>query len=358
MSADDSQDPKRLPIADWQEEIGSFLFSSHSLCLALFEHPGRLLFANPAIQQLFKDDPAASIINPDFASLWQLPPLNGSLLRLGRWDLSIAQEENQPWGDSAEVDALPIINQLQQAKMAFRPEILESSGKTPQLNFPALRLRYTTTFNYQSSARVTLALEPGSLKGDWRCELNESWSATAEQFQPAGAGVHTPGTLGLDITTALKPGLNRLVFSVQARDPDDGLRNPLYLAGDFAVQAGSRTISPPRTSGAFEQYEDNGLPFFSGTIEYSGVFVASELPAAPFCQLRLALPCPCEEALEISVNASPWLALPWNPRQAVIPVKLLRRGKNDFRLRLSTTLIRAFEGEAFDISRHSLVTVS
>src|SRR5690606_2048536 len=115
------------------------------------------------------------------------------------------------------------------------------------------------------------------------------------QFGPAAAGVLVPGCLSLDITPGLRPGRNRLVFVVEASRPDQGLRNPLYLAGAFAVRLDPLAIEPFSSQGEWEQYERNGLPFFAGELEYSGSFTVDAVPAEPYCQLCLQLPQPCEE---------------------------------------------------------------
>lgn len=285
-------------------------------------------------------------------------PLNANLLRLGRWHLSLAQDDDSTWGPVAEVDATPIANQLKQGRLAFRPIFAESFGIMPRLSFPSLRLRYEATFTCQCTAPVALVIEPGSIGGDWRLELNDARQMRPDQLRPAPAGVHVPGSLSLDLTPGLMPGANRLVFVVEATRADHGIRNPLYLAGDFAANAAAMALEPPRQHGEFENYDGNGLPFFAGTVEHAGAFVVENLPATPSCRLRLSLPALCEEALEFAVNDSEWLPMPWNPRQAIVPTNILRQGRNDFRLRVATTLIRAFEGEAFDIKHHRQVKVN
>ncbi|NLF60852.1 MAG: hypothetical protein GX574_06830 [Lentisphaerae bacterium] len=302
--------------------------------------------------------PALPIVTAALPLACTVKPLNANLLRLGRWRLSLAQDDDPTWGPAAEVDAIPIANQLKQARLAFRPTIAESFGMMPRLTFPNLRLRYEATFICQCTTPVTLVMEPGSIGGNWRLELNDSWQARADQLQPAPSGVHVPGSLSLNLTPGLQPGENRLVVIVEATRADHGLCNPLYLAGDFAVNAATMTLVSPCQHGEFENYERNGLPFFAGTVEYTGAFAVENLPATPTCLLRLSLPTLCEEALEIAVNDSAWLPMPWNPRQAIIPTAILRQGSNAFRLRVATTLIRAFEGEAFDIKNHRQVKVN
>lgn len=80
MDDADCQGSVPFPIADWQDEIRVFLCPSHSLCLALFDLEGALLFANPAMRELFKGDPARSFLNPSFATLCELPVIDGTLV--------------------------------------------------------------------------------------------------------------------------------------------------------------------------------------------------------------------------------------------------------------------------------------
>lgn len=303
--------------------------------------------------------PALPVVNAVLPAACSVTPLNANLLRLGCWQLSLAQDEAQAWSQAVAVEAMPLANQLKQGRFAFRPDIEERFGSMPRLAFPALRLRYTADFFCHTDVPVALAMEPGSIGGAWRLELNETWSAGPEHFCPAAAGVLVPGSLSLDITPGLRPGRNRLAIVVEANRPDQGVRNPLYLAGAFAVRLDPLALEPFSPQGEWEQYERNGLPFFAGNLEYAGSFTLAGLPAEPYCRLRLQLPQPCEEAFEIALNAATeWLPIPWNPRQLVVPSASLRPGRNDFRLRLATTLIRAFEGERFDIYRHGQVSIT
>lgn len=80
MSSPCCQDSSAFPIRDWQDEISAFLCPSHSLCLALFDLEGALLFANPAMRLLFKDDPVRSFLNPSFAALCERPVIDGTLV--------------------------------------------------------------------------------------------------------------------------------------------------------------------------------------------------------------------------------------------------------------------------------------
>lgn len=56
----------------WADEVNTTLLKNNSLCIALLSLEGDLLFANPAMQSLFKEQqPSRNFINPTFEALIQ-----------------------------------------------------------------------------------------------------------------------------------------------------------------------------------------------------------------------------------------------------------------------------------------------
>lgn len=273
-------------------------------------------------------------------------PQTPNLVRLNRWELALAGQDG-----SAVVDATPLSNQLRQGKLSFTPEIREGFGQMPTLGLPALSLRYTTEFEYDTESPVELVMEPGSLLGDWSLRLNGSVAWTERDFRPTTT--HVRGSLGLDLTPWLQLGNNRLVIELTTNHLDGGLRNPLYLAGDFGVGLAPLRLTERSATGQFDAYEANGLPYFSGVLDYRAIVRLDDLPEAEMVLLELALPVPCEDALEIALNGHGFHAMPWSPRRVLVPRAELRSGENQVRLRVRTSLIRAFEGQRFDLARHA-----
>lgn len=273
-----------------------------------------------------------------------------NVLRIDRWELSLADAPDF----RRIVASRPIVNQLAEGQFPIRPGIETHFGWTPELSIAAMHACYRGRFDCAYAGAVRLVMEPGSLRGDWRIRINDGAPLAAADFSPSNS--HVRGSLECDVTAMLLPGANTLEVTIGVSRGDDGLVNPLYLAGRFGVFEGPspdilRIADLPR-EGSFEDYQDNGLPFFSGTLEYR--FASRlRLPQGDACRLELLAPRPFQEAAEISLNDGPRHPLPWMPYQAIAPAAEMRDGDNQVRLFVHTTLIRSFEGEYFDIPRHA-----
>ncbi len=297
---------------------------------------------------------------PSEAAVRRLTP---NLVRLGEWEMCLLDADGRA-GVAARVPAVPLANQLEKGEFAFRPEFIRAFGMAPKLELPSMRMRYEAGFDMEGEFPVTLVVEPESLAGEWVLYVNEDGPFTEADL--GSVEVHVRGSLGLDVTSMLKPGTNRLRIDLSTALGDAGLRNPLYLAGDFAVSlapAGSSVrmvlsresaadLDATGFRGLFENYEKNGLPFFSGTVEYMSAFTLEKTPEGENVALELAYPGEFEEAAEVSINGGPFIPSPWPPRRFLVPGSCFKPGRNELITRVDTGLCRSFEGQWFDARTH------
>ena len=282
---------------------------------------------------------------------------NPNLLRLYRWEMALLG----PGGwvlERASTRAIPIANQLAETGIRIAPVVQQSFGEIPRLAMPRLDVLYTTSFHLEFEGGVSIVMEPGSLVGEWRIVVNGDRFIEPAEFRPIQA--HVKGSLGVDITQSLRPGINEIVVEVSTDRHDGGLLNPLYLAGDFGVRLDPPTLTAPVKRGAFDAWEENGLPYYAGVVEYRGEFTlsAGELTvfgdgvAGPLLG-EIDFGRPFDDACEVSINNGAWRPLLWSPRRIPLAPGDLRPGANQIAIRVYTTLIRAFEGQRFDIPSHS-----
>jgi mycothiol synthase len=275
-------------------------------------------------------------------------PLNPNLLRLAEWRMSIL-EDGAP-AQTAAVPAIPLSDQLERGGFRFAPAVRRYFGYEPELECPPLHVRYETRFENSYTGPVEFVIEPGSIVGDWRLWVNDAGPLTAGDLTPTNA--HVRGSLGADISAFLRPGSNTLRVEITDARPAGGLLNPLYLAGDFGVSLDPLALVERLAVGGFETYEANGLPFYAGVIEYALNFDLAAIPVGERVRAGFAADAPFHEACEVSINGGPWRALAWEPRSLELPISELRPGQNGVRVKVYTTLIRAFEGQWFDYDAH------
>ena len=282
----------------------------------------------------------------------EVRPLDENLLRLADWNLCLVDEDGEE-GPPAEVNPMPVANQLAKTEISFSPEVRTGFGTMPRLEMPSLHLRYRTLWRSGFDGPVRFVMEPGSISGDWAVRINGN-DLGPEDLEEVDAFV--PGCIGRDITAHLEEGENEMVVDVHTDRLDGGLVNPLYLSGEFGVELDPPALVEPEPEAGFERYEANGLPFYAGVIEYRRSF---EVPEAPDDEAIFILETdrPFEQACAVSLNEGPFHPLPWSPRRCIVDPEELRDGENDLRVRVYTTLSRAFEGERFDIPAHRYVPV-
>jgi len=293
--------------------------------------------------------PAAVVMKIPVKGEFAIAPQNSNLLRMDDFAMSIRQADGN-FSPAKSVPAAPIVNQLAVGGFEYKPGYRFNFGQMSDMLFPEIKTRYEYAFENGYQGPVRLVMEPGSIRGDWTIRINDV-ELEAKDFSPVDD--HVRGSLGVDIGRTLVKGINRVVIECTTTRMDGGLRNPLYLAGDFGVSAPARLTAPVRL-GLFEDYLGNWMPYFAGKIRYSGTFTLNHVPAAAECVAELELPKEFAEALRISINSGPWRNLPWNPRSFRIAVSELRAGENKLELEVSTTLIRPFDGQYFDAGTHSL----
>lgn len=286
-----------------------------------------------------------------FSDTVKVVPLSPNLLRLYHWEMQLLDDEGRVL-DRAQARAVPLANQLSETGLRFAPKAVLSFGSIPRWELPELRVRYTASFESAYDGPVELVMEPGSLVGTWCLRVNDGPAFDEKAFAPSRA--HVRGSLGLDITRHLRPGKNEIVIELSTDRHDGGLLNPLYLAGDFAVELDPLRIAPRRETGAFEAWEENGLPFYAGIVEYHGVFrahdaLSPERPVLAEFDFGPAF----DDACEVSINGGPWRPLLWSPRRQLLPPGEVRPGTNELRVKVYTSLIRSFEGQRFDVPSHS-----
>ena len=363
------------------------------ICLAAFES---VLLGSSAGRPRGSGAGEAEPVLLDLATVggWQLRPLSPNLLRLGRWRMTVGSGPGSN-SSSAVVEPAPIVNQLARSSTAFAPRISDWFGRGPEIDLPQMSVRYETSFECTGAADLSIVMQEGALAGRWAIRFDGSGPFGPEHFSARPDVLED--CLGIDVSCPERTGLptrhvHHLTVETLLASSDEGLRDSIYVAGDFSVFAASRTsaggqaveaparavppvevpllgsLTAPCLKGELADWEANGLPYYAGVVEYSGsvpttgtaeaggdkvVVQKAEMERASDLVVEIKLPPWCEEAAEVAFGDGPLRPVPWSPRRVRVPRSELASEPVEVRVRLATALARPFEGRWFDPSSHS-----
>ncbi|MBQ7064037.1 MAG: hypothetical protein IJM90_04005 [Firmicutes bacterium] len=280
-----------------------------------------------------------------FDDVWGMQAVSSNALYLGEFRLTL------PDGQSGVVGCYPIIDQMEELGMKLVTKTVPYFGCPKTLSFPPITAVYETEFDWKANSRAWLVMEPGTLEGGWKIDLNGS-ELRPEVFD--NQVFYQSTNLAEEVTELLRPGRNHLKVQVECTLNSDGLRNPIYIMGDFAVRADQIcTVEPARSAGIPGHYDENGLPFYAGEVRYSRSF---EYDGEPEGRKVLDLSdLGTQDVCRVLLNGTDLGVCAWTPRTLEIPDGVLQQGENRIELVIQTTLSGLFEGEFFDIQSHRYI---
>ncbi len=279
---------------------------------------------------------------------WEIRRNRDNALYLGKWMMRL------PNGESGEVGCYPVIDQMEEKGFSIPVQTVPYFGCPKELVFPEIDASYDLSFGWQLEEKkeAWLVMEPGTLRGEWKICLN---GHEIREFVNKEFYNHT--NLAADVSGYLQKGTNQIQVQVHCVKNYDGLRNPLYIFGDFAVivKEGVQTAVPTIQKGEFGKQLAIGLPFYAGDVIYRHEVVLEHAPELPV-QLDLAVP-ELQDAVRVIINGKDCGISAWTPRILEVPADTFHAGSNTVELVVSNTLAGLFEGQYFDQKLHKYVQI-
>ena len=283
-------------------------------------------------------------------------------LRIGTWQMELPDQQN------GEVDSFPLIDQLEGAGMKIPVCQRDYFGCPKELAFPEIKARFLYRFvnrleqgDAPSPApgkrwenRIYLVMEPGTLLGEWSIRLNEAVYGAGDFLSYP---VYLPANLAVDVTNAICDGENYLELQIHAQESFGGIRNPLYLYGDFGVffENGQAVLETVKAVGCIKDLTGCGLPYFAGTVQFTKTLSEAEEwlndkgDEEPVC-IRLQDKY-FHDALHLKLGEQNIGVCAYAPYEFTVTAGALKEHRKMV-FSLDTSLSRLFEGEYFDEVAH------
>nr|WP_295683387.1 glycosyl hydrolase [uncultured Lachnoclostridium sp.] len=157
-----------------------------------------------------------------------------------------------------------------------------------------------------------------------------------------------------DITHFIQRGKNMMEVQVTIAKDWDGIRDPMYILGEFGVSQGRICAMPEKAS-----YRDTyieGFPWYSGTFSFYTNFKLDQLFDHGNIKLIPDFAKEAVDCIELLVNGTSLGVKAFAPYEWLCPFALLRH-ENEVEIRVTNTLLPMLEGSYFDYKRHKTVKV-
>ncbi|MBQ8640542.1 MAG: hypothetical protein IJ468_15510 [Lachnospiraceae bacterium] len=177
-----------------------------------------------------------------------------------------------------------------------------------------------------------------------------------ERFHPVFVNDHN--NQAAEVLDLLQDGANEILFEMILNKPEEGLRDPFYLWGDFGVEPSATCpvlAEMPKTTEISHQWM-KGFPYYSGTFRFRGQAVLPK-EAEGFCRLELELPGMMYDCLELLIDGRSLGVKAYAPYRWEMEAGTVKQGVHEMEVRLTNTLANMLDGTWFDYENHQLVSV-
>lgn len=278
----------------------------------------------------------------------------GNILRLEYFDLSLDGQKGQ------RVDAKTFIEQQAQLRQ-LTGEMLRYQGEfgTPKrlsIEYPLTAVYSTQVRAEELSGRVWLLMDESAIGGSFVLHVNDK-IYTADDFEPFRVVDYR--NRRCEITAALHKGGNSLWLAVEVEDDSCGIRDPLYLWGDFGVRLedGGAVLTEMPGQAVYRDTFVEGFPFYSGEFTFEKNFMTAKGHAAGKRALAFDFWDGRYDCMEVALNGISLGVRAFTPYCFPIPQGALREGENTLILKVRNTLANMLDGTYFDYQEHKLVPV-
>lgn len=232
----------------------------------------------------------------------------------------------------------------------------ESTFGTPKhiyMNLP-LSVSYRAAFEVEEKPGwIELLMDRRAIGGDWQMKIN---GEEIDKTQFYHRFINDENNRLINITDYVKQGENTLELSVTAYKESDGLRDPMYLLGNFGVSKEHTLTAQPKEV-LFDSHYIEGFPYYSGKMTLKQKIVIHPEELSEENSLSFDFGDTCLDCLEVKLNGESLGVRTFTPYQWNCPKELVRQGENEIELVRINTLANMLDGTYFDYEKHKLVQI-
>lgn len=275
----------------------------------------------------------------------------GNILRFEQFQMSLDQVY---WTDT---EVKTFIEQCAEQPVLkaeqFRFESDFGTPKQAHIQYP-VNVFYRTVFQIKELPEsLSLLLDKRTITGEYVISINGIEIRKADFKR---VFINDQNNRICEITRWVALGKNTISVDIAAGRESDGIRDPLYLTGDFGVNERRELIKKPETA-HFSICFTEGFPYYSGILTFTKkvCFIKQEMPETFL--LDFDFKNTCLECLEVKINGHSLGVRAYTPYQWECKRLFLKNGENTIDIVRINTLANMLDGTYFDYEKHKLIPI-
>ncbi|HAN44862.1 MAG TPA: hypothetical protein DCP97_05660 [Ruminococcaceae bacterium] len=278
----------------------------------------------------------------------------GNIFRFAEFEVSRDMQSWKKTEPKTFIEQYAGLKEIQKNDIKF--DGVFGTSKKISMQYPII-LHYRLSFELDSLPKeLAILMDKRTISGKYKLHLNEK-EIDNSKFRPIF--VNDQNNILCDISGLVKTGKNELLFKVDIEEDWDGIRDNIYLYGDFGVVQGKNgwllTKQPQKAviTNTFIQ----GFPFYSGTFTFQSDFEVELDKILPEFILRFDFGNTIFDCIQASVNGIDLGVRAFTPYEWKGAKQMLKNGKNSITIKITNTLANMLDGTYFDYTAHKLVSI-
>lgn len=307
----------------------------------------------PEVECSFEHKPHKDEVKIDVTEEMDVFIEGDNVYRLEAWELSLDGELYEP------VNAKTLIGQLEETEL-IKSQNLQFTGEfgTPRnigIKYP-VSVRYRTSFEMEFvPEQVKMLFDCHVVRGAWKLWINGMEYSPKEAEK---AMINDNSNRILNISRAVKKGVNHITIEAEAIDDFSGIRDPLYLLGQFGVVKAEDSMIITRMPDKAEISGNyvKGFPYYSGKFTFSKTAEWNKEKLSEDIILKLHAREEFHDCVEIIWNGRNLGTRAFSPYRWELKRDDILKD-NKIEIRCSNTLANMLDGTYFDYEEHKIVTI-
>ena len=201
--------------------------------------------------------------------------------------------------------------------------------------------------------KMELMLDQRTITGQYIIYVNGSEVKTENYYHRF---INDENNILYNISDMIKMGINEIKIKVVANKDSDGIRDPLFLLGNFSVTE-KHTLITQYQSAIFNSNFIQGFPYYSGEMTFTQIVTIDKKQLSQNFDISFDFGDTCLDCLEVRLNGISLGVRAFTPYLWECKNEYIQEEENKLEIIRTNTLANMLDGTYFDYNEHRLVNI-